>query len=253
MKAYVVTDTILNALWLIVFNPHKSPPRWHSVHASFIDEETGRKVRCLPQVAEKTHDRARSYVEEGKPLLGAKPAQLASPATGGQPHTHLLWVIYKVPNSKDSCYIWVFTIRTTGGFTCPAFPYKIWRHQGSTRQLISLIWCSLLSAELGWGPRPMGLWLVKSMICVWFYCTLKANFSPLGNGCGNRTVTLQERASLHLSPNSINYICPGLAHALFSLSRLQAYCSVHEHAQCLAFQEKKNKTKHLQKCDMFLT
>lgn len=153
----MVPDAILNALWLIVFNLHKSPPRRQSVHASFTDEETGRKVRWLPQVAEQTHDRARSYVGEGRTLPGAKPAQLASPVTGGQPYTRLLWVIYKVPNSKESCYVWVFTICTTGVFACPVLPYKIRRHQGSTRQLISLIWCSLLPAELGWGPRPMTL------------------------------------------------------------------------------------------------
>lgn len=47
MRPYLVPDAILDALSLIIFNPHKSLPRRHSDHANFIDEETGREVRWL--------------------------------------------------------------------------------------------------------------------------------------------------------------------------------------------------------------
>lgn len=99
----------------------------------------------------------------------------------------------------------------------PVFLCKTGRHWGSNRQLSSLMWTRLLPAELGWGPRPMGPWLDKSMIhscVVWLYLEgqLPPPASPLGSECGNTAVTWQEWESLHFFPNSINpYFCQGLA------------------------------------------
>ena len=119
----------------------------------------------------------------------------------------------------------------------------MWRHQGSNRQWISIMWPGLLLAELEWEPRSMGFWLAKSMMHAWFYCTMKANIFPLGDGWEYGS----DIAGVGIPSNSL--LCQGLTPSV----TLPPSASAAQHTNMLeVFSFPRQKNKPFQKCDMLL-
>lgn len=157
MRPYLVPDAILDALSLIIFNPHKSLPRRHSDHANFTDEETGREVRWLPKMVERTQDRARTYAEAGRLLLWARPAQLSRDRRAG---TYTL----AVNNLQGGYAIW--------RQTRPAYYQEIWQdlyimHLGTIRRFLSNEKVPEMCSEVSAAPRILSttplFWLFRTL------------------------------------------------------------------------------------------